>query len=549
MRLDYLELCGFRGFRERQRVDFGPGFTVICGRNGVGKSTLCDAVEFALTGQIDKYLVDKAAKESLDDYVWWRGEGQPEAHFVTVGFRAADGSGFAVTRSRETGADRDAARIEAMLCVPGAKPERALQQVCRTSIIRDEWIAALSLDLTETQRFELVRAALGAIEGPDYASKAREVVSSAEAVHDAAAHDYEAARTRLTAALTDLEETRDVALQAGDVAAALSIVTELTPDGGSDLGGRVAAARQALARLRLSLGEMASVADEVRAVTALRDTVVAPDFRAGRDAAAVAAAEAEAAVQEARHALEAAEARLHREQETDALAASLAILVDHGSRIGLHDDRCPLCRTPQGASAFETGLAAARERLAARRSGVPEARAEVAAARTRIADAGATLREAEAAVLRFASAEAGLAAREEALSAELVRRSLDGNLAHDAGALDDAVQAERSRLIDLERSILTLEASRAVERVTDLEARLQALRAEADAAGDRLARARAAVMTARTLDRTVRRTNAEIIDERLAVISPLLNVRIPTEAGHPFRREAGQRSDLMSATR
>ena len=26
------------------------------------------------------------------------------------------------------------------------------------------------------------------------------------------------------------------------------------------------------------------------------------------------------------------------------------------------------------------------------------------------------------------------------------------------------------------------------------------------------------------------------------------SVRIPTEAGHPFRREAGQRSDLMSAT-
>ena len=40
MRLDYLELCGFRGFLERQRVDFGTGFTVICGRNGVGKSTL-----------------------------------------------------------------------------------------------------------------------------------------------------------------------------------------------------------------------------------------------------------------------------------------------------------------------------------------------------------------------------------------------------------------------------------------------------------------------------------------------------------------------------
>jgi hypothetical protein len=27
-----------------------------------------------------------------------------------------------------------------------------------------------------------------------------------------------------------------------------------------------------------------------------------------------------------------------------------------------------------------------------------------------------------------------------------------------------------------------------------------------------------------------------------------VRVRIPTEAGHLFRREAGQRSDLMSAT-
>ncbi|MFC6737790.1 AAA family ATPase [Methylobacterium tardum] len=353
MRLDYLELCGFRGFLERQRVDFGTGFTVICGRNGVGKSTLCDAVEFALTGQIDKYLVDKAAKESLGDYVWWRGEGHPEAHFVTVGFRADDGSGFAVTRSRETGADRDAARIEAMLCVPGAQPERALQQVCRTSIIRDEWIAALSLDLTETQRFEFVRAALGAIEGPDYAAKAREALSSAEAVHNAAAQAYEEARARLTAALTDLEQIRDVALQAGDVAAVLATLDELTPGAGPDLGARVAAARKTLARRRSNLGEMGWVADEARAVAALRDTVARHGDSAGRDAVAV--AEAEVAVQEARRQLQAAEARLDREQESDGLAASLAILVDHGSRIGLHDDRCPLCRAPQGAPSSRRG--------------------------------------------------------------------------------------------------------------------------------------------------------------------------------------------------
>ncbi len=240
---------------------------------------------------------------------------------------------------------------------------------------------ALSLDLTETQRFEFVRAALGAIEGPDYAAKAREALSSAEAVHNAAAQAYEEARARLTAALTDLEQIRDVALQAGDARPSLPPWTSYTPGAGPDLGARVAAARKTLARRRSNLGEMGWVADEARAVAALRDTVARHGDSAGRDAVAV--AEAEVAVQEARRQLQAAEARLDREQESDGLAASLAILVDHGSRIGLHDDRCPLCARRRAPPSSRRGSQPRAQRLAARRSAVPEARGEVAAARTR----------------------------------------------------------------------------------------------------------------------------------------------------------------------
>lgn len=36
MRLDFIEVCGFRGFRDLVRISFGRGFTVITGRNGVG---------------------------------------------------------------------------------------------------------------------------------------------------------------------------------------------------------------------------------------------------------------------------------------------------------------------------------------------------------------------------------------------------------------------------------------------------------------------------------------------------------------------------------
>ena len=74
MWLNSLELCGFRGFRDKIRIDFGTGFTVISGRNGVGKSTLCDAVEFALTGSLSKYKVASAAMETVDDYLWCEGQ-------------------------------------------------------------------------------------------------------------------------------------------------------------------------------------------------------------------------------------------------------------------------------------------------------------------------------------------------------------------------------------------------------------------------------------------------------------------------------------------
>src|SRR4051812_351281 len=100
MQLSFLEICGFRGFRDKIRIDFGGGFTVISGRNGVGKSTLFDAVEFALTGAIDKYTIEKAAKEKLTDYLWWRGEGTPKAHYVTAAFKGDNGAALTITRTR-----------------------------------------------------------------------------------------------------------------------------------------------------------------------------------------------------------------------------------------------------------------------------------------------------------------------------------------------------------------------------------------------------------------------------------------------------------------
>lgn len=286
MKLDFVEVCGFRGFRKKVRVNFGSGFTVITGRNGVGKSTLCDAVEFALTGSIDKYAIEKAAQESLNDYLWWRGEGKASDHYVTVSFTRDDGEAFAITRTRNSGADKSTAEIEDALCF-SIRPDDAVRQLCRTSIIRDEWIAALSLDLSETERFELVRSALGPVQGINFGVKAKAVLKAIETAHSLRQSAYINARTQLTNALTQLSEAKEAITRAGDVSAAMHTLAAATPRGPEDLIARLAAGRAALTEGRTRLGAMGEAIAEGREVLALRRAFDAPDGIEKRQAARI----------------------------------------------------------------------------------------------------------------------------------------------------------------------------------------------------------------------------------------------------------------------
>ncbi len=62
MKLKEIEIEGFRGIREKTVVPFGEDFTVITGANGAGKSSVIDAVEFALSGRLAKFGDEKTEK-------------------------------------------------------------------------------------------------------------------------------------------------------------------------------------------------------------------------------------------------------------------------------------------------------------------------------------------------------------------------------------------------------------------------------------------------------------------------------------------------------
>ncbi|MEX3932092.1 AAA family ATPase [Paraburkholderia phymatum] len=522
MRLDFIEICGFRGFRDLVRINFGRGFTVITGRNGVGKSTLCDAVEFAITGSIDKYAVEKAAKESLSDYLWWRGEGIPKAHYVTASFVDDNGKPFTINRTRESGSDRSVEEIRAALC-HGPAPDDALRQLTRTSIIRDEWIAALSLDLTETERFDLVRSALGALEGSEAASKAKEVVAAAEAAHSRDEAAYEAARSRLADRLTQQSETQASLSRAGDVSAALQVIAAAVPDAPPELTARLVAGRNALVNGRARWGRMGEALQLGREVASAQAAFNAPEAIANREAASATNEAAQREHQSAQQAVSEAEQRLVREEEMDAIAASLSLLVEHGERLGLHDDHCPLCAAHRTSEEFAAGLAAARRRIASLASGVQRARDALAAAKDNARKPSLALQAAVATVQIHADELRRLHDQEAAHVDFYTQWGLDHRFINDPDGLEKAISLERDQLINLERALLVLEASQAVSQMSSIESNISALRAEIEKLAQAVSQSQSAVTAAREIERSVKRVGAEIIDERLAQISPLLN--------------------------
>lgn len=522
MRLDYVEVCGFRGFREKVRVDFGPGFTVITGRNGVGKSTLCDAVEFAILGEIAKYTVESASKESVRDYIWWRGDGLPSSHYVTASFVDRDGKTFSITRTRDGGADKTPSEIETKLC-QGAAPEDPLRQLCKTSVIRDEWIASLSLDLSETQRFDLVRAALGSVEGADLAAKAKAVVTLAEAACGRVEASYQQARSVLQGGLVQLSEANDAANRSNDISTAMAVLDRVIPPTDGELAQRIDLAQRTLPDRRRRLEGLGIAAFEGHEIAARQSALNSPDEVARRNGANAALEAARSNFDRLKAELEAAQRAYDVEARANEIAASLSILVEHGEALGLHEEHCPLCAATRTNAEFAAGIQSARARIDQLAEGVNSARDNLASARHAASRAEQQVAEAQAVWDAIEQELRTLRAREEAHIEIFERYGLDPTKAANPGALDREALDEREQLVELERALNALAASRAVEALTSVDARVSLLRRQADAAADDLARAQSAVAAAKSLEKSVRRSAGEIVDERLARISPLLN--------------------------
>lgn len=514
MKIQRLTVSGFRGFRDRVDVPFAEGFTVIDGRNGVGKSTLFDAIEFALTGHLSKYGEMKAGGESAEDYLWWKGDGPaPAERFVEL--TLCDGEQQIVVRRTpiEDPSAEVLMRVEAGMVNAGMAPPSPLPQLCASSIIRDENIASLSLDLSETQRYAKLRQAIGAIDADKWADRGSKLLAVAKKRSEQARSEVAAANAAIAEATRRIDDARAAVASEAAVNDASEKLAELLQVELTAADQLISPAREFVAfreRQERDIAELLSGWDRFEEETAeLRRAETEVESLT----TAVADAEAERALLPA--------------PDEGGIAGPAAELVQRlhelrtlGVGIGVVEHSCPLCAADHDAASFAAGLDTMAETIERLDQQASEIAAEAARRRAAIAAADRKWVEAQRAL-------AALAARVEEQRNALERRRLT------LGSLDLSQDADRSAVLKLREVVAAeLEAARHALRVLGtlaqnrlLEtgtAQLREAQSRLEKAQDRAGRARRAETLASALHDAARRAGSETLDLRLERVLPLM---------------------------
>lgn len=521
MRLSYVEIAGFRGFRDRTRFDIPAGFAVLTGRNGAGKSTFLDAIDFALTGTINKFAVKGAKGGGLDSHIWWVGDGSPDAHYVELGFIDTDGREIRVHRNRNRGIEPPLDQLGEVFCSGPMARDGWAETLMQTTLIRDETLAGLSLDLPEQARFEAIRTAIGRLSGPDHSDRTKELTKAAVAAQQEQENRLDEVKNALGRALSGLTEARSDADRHADVSEAEKIVREFAPNIEGSPGERAKQIRQIVATRKRSLPVLKEAISD--AETALKEErYFASDAglaEAEKLTSRIEKLEAEyAQVTEEMHR---AETTANAAKEADVFATRMVALLDHGEDIGLHDGNCPLCGAAQSDAEFADAIANARARLSKQGE-------EASAAAKRLVEAQQATKQVSDQLEAAKELLVELQARKSRAADQLQESQSifdDNELQADSRAPEIArerVAQFQEDAARLEHALFILEASGAHDRVTALETEATKLRAAVEEESQRLADANRAVEAAKEIEKATKSVANQILTEQFDTVLPLL---------------------------
>jgi chromosome segregation protein len=521
MKLEFVELSGFRGFREKVRFDLAPGFTVLNGHNGTGKSTVLDGIDFALTGTINKFSVKAAKGGGLDEHIWWVGPGKAEAHFVSVGFVNDAAEKFVITRTRESGCSVQPSEITSRLCSQRSAHIATVETLLQTTLIRDEFIAGLSLDLPEQTRFTLVREAIGSMVGPDYSGRTAEILNAASTAKTRQDGRIKEVQNELGRTLGELTDARSVAERSADLSEALKIIESLPISLPPGLAERVQSIQRLIADRRLVLQQLDGLRmrlKELETEASFFSSGNAQEQLAGAGAAREKALRDKAVADDRLGLAIRADAA---EKDSDEFATHISAILDHGETVGLIEGHCPLCDAARTQPEFAAAISAARVRLASRGEKLATAAASVAKAQSEVASANQVLAEADKRYRELEGRRLTLE-RSQATIRETYSRLGYKDAPTSPARAERLLFNEQASLVSLERALAILETSNAIDRVKSLESKVTQLRDRAEQEAAKLSSIERAVEAARQMEAAAKTVANEILMEQFDTVMPLL---------------------------
>jgi len=521
MRLDFVEIAGFRSFRERRRIDFGTGFTVITGRNGVGKSTIIDAIDFALTGSINKYRVQSAKGGGLSEHIWWVGDGQPKEQFVTLGVIDEDGNRYTLTRPKDGVVIENPPGLEKLLINNIGGQPISLRRLSDTTILRDELISELSLDLSEQARFTAVLEAIAPVTGPDLSAKVDAVTSLANDRIADAQRRLADLQSQLALILDQAAVARNSVAQSPNLESAVAALRSQIPDLPRESETRRQQVAHVIAELRLSASV---VADFKPRLTAFAEELRAIDA----EGLAEEASALDQQIPEAKEAREKIRGEFDRQQTELDVAESqnqqlahLALLVDHGEAYGLDEGHCPLCAAARSEPEFRAAIDRTKQRLAEADNKVAAASAIIEETRRRLREAEQQLHGLEQKRSAIANRVASVENERQFLTSVLVERGCAADPA-DGAAIDRWLGETHQRQVRLQDALVALDSGDTSDRVGTLEKSADGLRRQIDSLAGEISAREVVSSLAKRLEKLTKAFPNEILAEQFDTVMPLM---------------------------
>ena len=518
MRLKQIELSGFRGFKNKTTIPFARGFTIITGRNGSGKSSICDALEYVLTRRLSRFAPsDVEGGEHIDDYIWWRDGSHSSTREVKAVFELDGG----ITGERSATPTSISSTFEERLFYDAESyPPDPLSLLSQTMLIRDESIVKFSTDLPEADRFDFFYRAIGLTDLARIERRANSLLRQLKAESDSLEIEYRKRREAVAQIISEISEARTVASQttAPDMAATLKRLADLT-ESPSDAplrqlvqkSNRAVAEQkqraQALERLNTSLSQSVNWRQQLKELETKRDQV-----KVEVDTARLALEKAADARIDAANKLREAQAR------TPHLSA-LAQLKEYGSRINLQEGRCPLCGSLISPTDFDAHLRQMQSLIETQDRVLSDLTTEEA---SQSAQYDKLRSEFQAKSIEHSRA---LSDCETLLSAmrQLENEAKTLGVKLDSRSIEEGSQRTRNRLAELQSGLLQLEGSSALDRIADLEKQRVIAQAEAERITRQIDLLSRAAQDAKSAADTTKRVSWESVDDCLAALSPLLS--------------------------